>query len=78
MTKCVYLVASDQCIKIETNSVYILKYESSHLTYLSVKHTTNDLSTKLQLKYLWFKHILFDQSLLHRYNIIEVGSDSKP
>ena len=26
----------------------------------------------------WFKHILFDQSLLHRYNIIEVGSDGKP
>ena len=26
----------------------------------------------------WFKHILFDQSLLHRYNIKEVGSDSKP
>ena len=24
------------------------------------------------------KHILFDQSLLHRYNIIGVGSDSKP
>ena len=27
---------------------------------------------------IWFKHILFDQSLLHRYNIKEVGSDSKP
>ena len=27
---------------------------------------------------LWFKHILFDQSLLHRYNIKEVESDSKP
>ena len=26
------------------------------------------------LEYRWFKHILFDQSLLHRYNIIEVGS----
>ena len=26
----------------------------------------------------WFKYILFDQSLLHRYNIKEVGSDSKP
>ena len=26
----------------------------------------------------WFKHILFDQSLIHKYNIIEVGSDSKP
>ena len=28
--------------------------------------------------FFWFKHILFDQSLLHRYNIKEVGSDSKP
>ena len=28
--------------------------------------------------YDWFKHILFDQSLLHVYNIIEVGSDSQP
>ena len=27
---------------------------------------------------IWFKHILFDQSLLHKYNMIEVGSDSKP
>ena len=26
---------------------------------------------------IWYKHILFDQSLLHKYNIIEVGSDSK-
>ena len=25
----------------------------------------------------WFKHILFDQSLLHKYNITEVGSDSQ-
>ena len=24
----------------------------------------------------WFKHILFDQSLYHKYDIIEVGSDS--
>ena len=30
------------------------------------------------LEQTWFKHILFDQSLLQRYNIIEVGSDSKP
>ena len=27
---------------------------------------------------IWFKHILFEQSLLHKYDIIEVGSDSKP
>ena len=30
------------------------------------------------VSFSWFKHILFDQSLLHRYNIKEVGSDSKP
>ena len=27
---------------------------------------------------LGLNSILFDQSLLHKYNIIEVGSDSKP
>ena len=27
---------------------------------------------------LGLNSILFDQSLLHKYNIIELGSDSKP
>ena len=36
------------------------------------------LSASVNQKQFWFKHILFDQSLLHRYNIKEVGSDSKP
>ena len=29
-------------------------------------------------KLLGLNSILFDQSLLHKYNIIKVGSDSKP
>ena len=32
----------------------------------------------INIAYFGLKHILFDHSLLHRYNIKEVGSDSKP
>ena len=35
-------------------------------------------SSARQRNAIGLKHILFDQSLLHRYNIIEVVSDSKP
>ena len=38
-----------------------------------------DKNAQLKFFFLnWFQHILFDQSLLHKNNIIEVGSDSKP
>ena len=36
------------------------------------------LCFKIRYLLVWFIHVLFDQSLLHKYNIIEVGSDSKP
>ena len=42
---------------------------------------SNDLKGFKMAKFInwyWFKHILFDQSQLHKYNIIEVGSDNKP
>ena len=39
---------------------------------------TVKLTLIFRLMQVGLNSILFDQSLLHKYNIIEVGSDSKP
>ena len=53
-----------------------LEFEDLH--GLEVCNHRNKLSIETMLPNIWFKHILFHQSLIHKYNIIEVGSDSKP